>query len=280
MNLGWIGAGSLGKAMLKRILEEGWKPLAWNRTPEKLKDLDVEKASSPEEVLRKNEVVALCLHDSSAVKEVLERLLEEGLKDKILVDFTTNHFEAVLEFHEGVSRAGGSYLESPVLGSVMPASRGELTILVSGEEAPFLKVQPLLKCLGKKIFFFSEPGKASRFKLVNNLVLGGFLAILSEAIALAEELGFDRSEALEVLENGAGRSLVLSAKKAKFLDEDFSPHFSVKNMLKDLDYLSEMARKVEKPLPIISEVRELYRSALRRDPEKDFLLVWQVLREL
>ncbi|MDQ7039192.1 MAG: NAD-binding protein, partial [Aquificota bacterium] len=62
--------------------------------------------------------------------------------------------------------------------------------------------------------------------------------------------------------------------------EDFSPHFSVKNMLKDLDYLSEMARKAEKPLPIISEIRELYRSAFRRDPEKDFLLVWKVLREL
>ncbi|OAQ21842.1 2-hydroxy-3-oxopropionate reductase [Thermosulfurimonas dismutans] len=280
MKLGWIGAGSLGKAMLERLLGEGWKPLVWNRTPEKLKDLKVEKASCPEEVLRESEVVALCLHDSSAVREVLERLVGKGLHGKILVDFTTNHFEEVVSFHEMVSHAEGSYLESPVLGSVIPASRGELTILVSGEEGPFRRVQPLLECLGRKIFFFSEPGKASRFKLVNNLVLGGFLAVLSEAVALAEELGFDRSETLEVLENGAGRSLVLSAKKAKFLNEDFSPHFSVKNMLKDLDYLSEMARKAGKPLPIISEIRELYRSAFRRDPEKDFLLVWKVLREL
>ncbi len=270
----------MGKAMVERLLVKGWKPLVWNRTPEKLKDLKVEKASSPEDVLRESEVVALCLHDSPAVKEILERLAEEGLQGKILVDFTTNHFEAVLDFHERVSRAGGSYLESPVLGSVIPASRGELTILVSGEEESFLRVQPLLECLGRKIFFFTEPGKASRLKLVNNLVLGGFLAVLSEAVALAEELGFDRSETLDVLENGAGRSLVLSAKKAKFLNEDFSPHFSVKNMLKDLDYLSEMARKAGKPLPIISEIRELYRSAFRRDPEKDFLLVWKVLREL
>ncbi len=280
MKWGWIGAGALGRAMLGRLLSEGWQPLVWNRTPEKLKDLPVKKASSPEEVCRESEVVALCLHDSRAVKEILERLSGERLQGKILVDFTTNHFEAVLDFHEKVSRAGGSYLESPVLGSVIPASRGELTILVSGEEESFRKVEPLLSLLGRKIFFFSEPGKASRLKLINNLVLGGFLAVLAEAVALAEEAGLSRKETLEVLENGAGKSLVLAAKKEKLLKEDFSPHFSVKNMLKDLDYLSDLARRSVKALPVGAAVRELYRSAFRKAAEEDFLAIWKVLREL
>ncbi|QJA06406.1 NAD(P)-dependent oxidoreductase [Thermosulfurimonas marina] len=280
MKLGWIGAGSLGKAMLGRLISQGWRPLTWNRTPGKLEGLEVERASSPEEVLQESEVLALCLHDSLAVKEILSRLSREGFQGKIVVDFTTNHFEKVREFHELVARGGGSYLESPVLGSVVPASRGELTILVSGQKEAWEKVKPLLELLGRRIFFFEEPGKASRLKLVNNQVLGGFLAVLSEAVALAEEAGLERAEVLEVLESGAGRSLVLAAKKAKFLKEDFSPHFSVKNMLKDLDYLSEMARKIRKGLPVTAEVRELYRSALRRDPEKDFLLVWEVLRDL
>ncbi len=280
MKLGWIGVGSLGRAMLGRLLEEGWKPLVWNRSPEKLEGLAVKKGASPEEVLRESEVVALCLHDSRAVEEVLGKFPEEALRGKILVDFTTNHFEAVLAFHERVARAGGSYLESPVLGSVIPASRGELTILVSGREDSFARVKSLLETLGRRIFFLGEPGRASRLKLINNLVLGGFLAVLSEAVALAEEAGFDRAEVLEVLESGAGKSLVLSAKKAKFLNEDLAPHFSVKNMLKDLDYLADLARRVQKPLPVTAEVRELYRSALRRAPEKDFLFIWQLLREL
>lgn len=280
MKLGWIGAGSLGKAMLGRLIEKGWKPIVWNRTLSKLEDLNVEKALSPEEVLQKSEVIGICLHDSQAVREILEKLLEAELSGKIIVDFTTNHFEKVLDFHEMVSRKGGYYLESPVLGSVIPASKGELTILVSGKEEIFLKVKPLLDCLSKRIFFFETPGKASKFKLINNMVLGGFLAVLSEAVAFAESIGFERKEILEVLESGAGQSLVLSAKKNKFLQDDLSPHFSVKNMLKDLDYLSEMARREGKSIPLTAEVRELYRSAFKRDPEKDFLLIWKVLKDL
>ncbi len=280
MKLGWIGVGSLGRAMLGRLLEKGWKPVVWNRTLEKLEGLPVERRRSPEEVLRESEVLALCLHDSQAVEEVLGRFSKSDLRGKILVDFTTNHFEAAISFHEKVSQAGGSYMESPVLGSVIPASRGELTILVSGKRDSFERVKPLLETLGQKVFFLEEPGRASRLKLINNLVLGGFLAVLSEAVALAEHLGFKRKEVLEVLESGAGKSLVLSAKKAKFLNEDFSPHFSVKNMLKDLDYLAELSRKAQKALPVTAEVRELYRAALRKAPEADFLFVWKVLREL
>lgn len=280
MRVGWIGAGSLGKAMLRRLMEKGWDPVVWNRTLNKVEDLDVKKAQTPEEVLQKSEIIGLCLHDSQAVKEVLERFLDKEIHEKIIVDFTTNHFEKVLYFHETVSQKGGYYLESPVLGSVIPASRGELTILVSGKEETFLKVKPLLECLGKKIFFLETPGKASKFKLINNMVLGGFLAVLSEAVALAESMGFERKEILEVLESGAGQSLVLSAKKNKFLQEDFSPHFSVKNMLKDLDYASEMAIKEGKAIPLAAEVREFYRSALKRDPEKDFLLIWKVFKDI
>jgi len=280
VKLGWIGVGSLGRAMLIRLLEKGWKPVVWNRTPKKVEDLNVEKASTLEEVLEKSEIIGMCLHDSQAVKEVLERFLERGVSEKIIVDFTTNHFERVLYFHEMVSRRGGHYLETPVLGSVIPASKGELTILVSGKEDIFLKVKPLLECLSRKIFFFETPGKASQVKLINNMVLGGFLAVLSEAIALSEVMGFERKEILEVLEFGAGQSLVLSAKKNKFLQEDFSPHFSVKNMVKDLDYLSEMAQKERKSIPLTAEIRELYRIALKKDPEKDFLFIWEVFRNL
>jgi len=280
MMLGWIGVGALGRAMVERLLSRGWSLRVWNRSPEKLADLPVEKVGSPEELLGESEVVALCLHDSGAVEEVLGRLGESGLEGKVLVDFTTNHFRAVVGFHEKVRRLGGSYLESPVLGSVIPASRGELTVLVSGERGVFERVRDLLETVGRRVFFMGGPGRATRFKLINNLVLGGFMAVLGEAVALGEALGFERNELLEVLENGAGRSLVLSAKRAKMLAEDFSPHFSVKNMVKDLDYLADLAREARKPLPVISGVRELYRSALRRDPEKDFLLVWQVLREL
>ena len=63
-------------------------------------------------------------------------------------------------------------------------------------------------------------------KLVNNLVLGSFMATLAEALALGEDIGIDKKQVLEILSVGGGNSLVLNAKKNKLLDEDFSTHFS------------------------------------------------------
>ena len=50
------------------------------------------------------------------------------------MDLTTNHSREVSLFHERCKKAGAIYLEAPVLGSVVPASQGALTILISGDE--------------------------------------------------------------------------------------------------------------------------------------------------
>lgn len=66
----------------------------------------------------------------------------------------------------------------------------------------------------------------------------------------------------------------------KILSKDFSPHFSVKNMLKDLDYAYDLAKDSSKALPVTAEVRELFRSACSKEPEKDFAYILEVLRKL
>jgi 3-hydroxyisobutyrate dehydrogenase len=184
------------------------------------------------------------LFDSAAVSDVLlakHGILSGPCNGKTIIDMTTNHVERVKEFHSMVGAAGGTYLEAPVLGSVIPASQGALTILVSGPEPTFRDALPLLQTVGKTIHHFAEPGKATVLKLINNMVLGSFMATLAESVALAERAGIPRAQILEVLAAGAGNSAILTGKRDKLAGLDFSPHFSVSAIVKDLRYLSEFA---------------------------------------
>jgi len=277
--IGWIGLGHIGRVMAERLSEE-FELIVWNRTREKADDFK-NVAETPQEVASKVDVIFLSLYDSEAVQEVAEKLLKADLRGKVIVDTTTNHFEKVLKFHELFRKAGAHYLESPVIGSVIPARNGQLTILVSGEREAYEMALPYLQRLGRKIFYFEEPGKATKLKLINNFVLGAFMAALSEAIALGEKAGIAKEELIEVLENGAGNSVVLKAKKEKLLREDFSTHFSVKNLVKDLTYAYELAKSVRRPTFLNTQVKELYRLAFSKGlEENDISIIYQLLKEL
>jgi 3-hydroxyisobutyrate dehydrogenase len=284
MKIGFIGLGNLGKAMAARLIAEGNDLIVWNRTMQKADGLAAERADSPATVATKADVIVLNLFDSAAVSAVIsgdKGLMAGACKGKVIIDTTTNHFEAVPLFYEILTAAGADYLEAPVLGSVIPASKGTLTIVVSGRRSAFDRVRPVLDQLGKQIFFLERPTLATRMKLINNAVLGSFMATIAEAVVYGEAAGIDRAQVLEILGAGAGNSGVLNAKKQKLIDGDFAPHFSVAAIYKDLQYLQDLAEEIRKPLFMGGLARELFGIARSRGvAEKDFSVIFDVLRGL
>lgn len=159
MQLGFIGLGHLGRAIAGRLLDCGHTLTVWNRSAEKAATREAAVAPSPREVARHADIICLCLFDSAAVRSVLTRedgLLSADLKGKVLADHTTNHFRDVTEFHELCEQAGAVYLEAPVLGSVVPASQGALTVLVSGSEDGYRKAEPVLARIGKQFWLIAH----------------------------------------------------------------------------------------------------------------------------
>jgi len=246
--------------MARRLMAEGVELRVWNRTRDKALDLGVEVAESPADIASKDDVIFVNLFDSAAVREVMEGgggLLSADLRGKVIVDTTTNHFASAAEFHRQFAARGAGYLEAPVAGSVVPALKGALTVMVSGGRAAYERALPYLEKVGKSVFYLETPGLATKMKLINNLVLGALMASLAEALCFAEEAGVPRDRALEVLSAGAGNSAVLSAKKEKLLNEDFSTHFSSALMHKDLHLMHELARELRRPL-FAGAVKEVF----------------------
>ncbi len=283
MKTGFIGMGHLGKAMAKRLISEGVDLIVWNRTKEKAADLGVEIADTPASLVSKSEMVFLNLFDSDAVMSVLtgkSGLLDGDCRGKIVIDTTTNHFENVIHFHRMLKDSGGHYLESPVLGSVVPASQGNLTVLVSGEKNIYERAKPYLDKIGKNIFFLEKPALAIKMKLINNLLLAILMSALSEAVAMGEKAGIDKATTIDILSAGAGNSAVLNAKKEKLIKEDFSTQFSSALMYKDLHYLQDLAGTMKVPLFSASLAKELFGMTFAKGiADLDMSAVYRIMKE-
>lgn len=284
MKAGFIGLGNLGRAMAKRLISQDVELVVWNRTREKAEELGVEVADSPASLLSEVDFVFLCLFDSNAVRSVAtgrDGLLSGECEGKVIIDTTTNHFEAVADFHRMFREKGAHYLEAPVLGSVVPASRGRLTVLVSGDRQAYERALPYIDKIGEHIFYLGRPTLATRMKLINNLVLGSFMAAIAEAVVLGECAGLSREKVLEILASGAGNSMVLNAKREKLQNEDFSTHFSSALIYKDLHYLQDLARVLKRPLFMGSTAKELFALTFPKNLDAlDFSVVYRVLKEL
>lgn len=284
LTAGFCGLGALGSAIAGRLSETGVELVVWNRNREKSDALSgtlgTPVANSPADLVSRVEVVFLCLTDSDAVELVLrgqDGLLAGDCQGKLIVDLTTNHHVPVVLFHELARAKGASYLEAPVLGSVVPASRGLLTVLASGDADDYERARPWLEKIGANLFHVGAPGQATRLKLVNNLCLGSFMATLAEALATAEAAGIDREQVLDVLAAGAGKSLVLDAKRQKLLDEDFTNHFSTAMIHKDLHCLQDLARELKRPLYTASVTKELFARAIQSGyGDDDFSGVYRI----
>jgi 3-hydroxyisobutyrate dehydrogenase len=274
MSIGFIGLGNLGRAIAQRLIDCGHDLVVYNRSAGKADGLKAKAAGSVEEVEQLCETIVICLFDSNAVDAVLRKLLSGVNRTRLIIDLTTNHHKRVLEFHELCLAGGCDYVEAPVLGSVIPASRGELTVLASGKEEAFMRAKSLLENLAKTIHHLPAPGLATKMKLINNLLLGSFMAAIAEAITLGESADIAREQVINILSAGAGNSGVFYAKKEKLLANDFSPQFSAALIYKDLGYLLELADDLRANAEIAHATRELYARTLSDDPHaRDFSVI-------
>lgn len=282
MKIGFIGLGTLGREIAKRLISQGVELIIWNRSKEKAKQLELELVETPKDLISMVDKVFIIVSDSEASKKVIfgkDGLVEGDIQGKTIIDLTTNHYRYVVEAEKELKQKGAYYLEAPLLGSVIPAQRGELTVLVGGDRNKFEETKGIFEKFCRNMIYLGEVGKATKLKLINNMVLGGYMAVLAEAMAIGEKAGLEKELLLEVLSNGAGRSYVLEVKKQKLLEEKFEPHFSVELMYKDLHYAQDLFKDFKAFSMVLQNVKEVYGFARSKDlGHLDFSVVYKIFK--
>jgi 3-hydroxyisobutyrate dehydrogenase len=266
MKLGFIGIGLMGRPMTLRLLAAGHEVAVWNRSRDKLGTV-VEKgaraAASPAEVARAAEIVMMCVTDQHAAHEVLfgrGGVIDAAEAGKLVVDFSSIAPESAREFAARLEHKGMGLIDAPVSGGVAGAEKGSLAIMAGGKPEHIERVRPLVMHLAQRFTRMGDSGAGQATKLCNQVIVGSLIAVIAEAIRLAEAAGVDATKLPEALKGGFADSLPLQIFGSRMASRTFEPSLgSSAIMLKDLENAATVARGSKVPLPMATSAIQLYR---------------------
>jgi 3-hydroxyisobutyrate dehydrogenase-like beta-hydroxyacid dehydrogenase len=179
-----------------------------------------------------------------------------------VIDFSTLEPGLIRRLGEAVVARGGAFLESPMTGSKMGAQAGTLLLMCGGDRALFDALQPtVLAAVAAKAIHVGALGQATQVKLVGNVILAHMLEGLSEGAALVARAGIPLAKLLEVVQSSGYASPYWDFKGKAIAERDFSTHFSVDLMHKDLTLALATAHAQRVPMPGTAAIREVYQMA-------------------
>jgi 3-hydroxyisobutyrate dehydrogenase-like beta-hydroxyacid dehydrogenase len=239
-----LGTGAMGSRMARRLLDAGHRIAVWNRTPDRMEQLlqvGAMPAATPAEAARSCEVVITMLTDDAALRDVTEGpdgVAATATDRTTLIQMSTVGPASVARLASKLPPET-HLLDAPVLGSLTEVEAGSLRIFVGGADDDVARWTPLLSSLGQPMHV-GPIGSGAAAKLVANSTLVGVIAVLGEALALAEGVGLPRGVALDVLATTALASQV-ERRRASIESGEYPPRFSLALAAKDAQLIADAA---------------------------------------
>ena len=217
MRIGFIGLGSQGGPMARRIIESGHPMTLWARRPQALEafsDTEAKLAGSPAELAAASDLVCLCVVGDADVVEVVEG--EQGVlaglrPGSVIAVHSTVHPNTCRELAKKAGAQGVSVIDAPVSGGGQAAAKGRLLVMVGGDAAVVERCRPIFETFADPVVHLGELGSGQTTKLLNNLLFTANLATAATALSLASELGVSPERLTEVVSRSSGNSFALNA---------------------------------------------------------------------
>ena len=286
-DLGYVGLGTMGGRMAKRLIDAGHSLVGYNRTRSKAEWLikaGMAWADSPREVAERSDIVLSMVTNTAAVISITDGPdgIIAGLgPGKIYIDMSTASPSKSRALAQLVHARGAAMLDAPVSGSVSTLEEGKLSIMVGGDRATYEKALPVLLDIGPKVTHVGANGLAVAMKIASNLSLAVQMLAFSEGVLLAEKSGIRRETAVEVLLNSVAGSPMLKYRGPFVLGMPEEAWFNVNMMQKDMLLALEMGRELRVPLPTTAVTNEFLTAARGMGLDReDFAILFRVLAEM
>jgi 3-hydroxyisobutyrate dehydrogenase-like beta-hydroxyacid dehydrogenase len=268
--VGFIGLGAMGLPMASNLVRAGLNVVAYDLNTaalDKLVELGASVGKNPRDVGERSDVVITMLPKAQHVFSVIDG--DEGLyaglsAGKIHVDMSTIEPSASQSIGAKAAGAGIRMIDSPVGKSTAAAADGTLTIMAGGDRDTFEAVLPLLQIMGEDIHHCgTQIGVGAAVKVVNNLVSGGILVVLAEALGLGAKAGVSAETMVKVLSGTGAANWQLSNTLArKALKGDYEPGFTIALIHKDCGLGEIMSRDLGVEMPVSRLVQKSYGDAV------------------
>jgi len=278
----------MGNPMARHLLEAGHEVALWTHSSAKARELAAKgkgtACATPKEVAQRSDFICYCVGDNAMARAITigKDGLIEGLRgNSVTADCSTISPTESIEIAAMFAAKSAHFLDAPITGSKAGAEGGTLTFMVGGDRDAFDRFKPYFEAMGKRMFYCGAAGQGLQAKLALNLVSANLLQTFSEGLVLAVKNGIAPELMLEILDNTAGKSALLSAKAPSILKRDFSTKFSVKWMHKDVGLALESAKALDLPLPLTAITEQMLRATIAKGyGEDDFCSVIRILEDL
>jgi 3-hydroxyisobutyrate dehydrogenase len=217
MRVGFIGLGSQGGPMARRIIEGGFATTLWARRPASLEpfaDTAAHIAATPAELAAASDLVCLCVVGEADIEEITngEHGLLAGLKpDSVIAVHSTVHPNTCRALAKKAGSKGISVIDAPVSGGGPAAAEGHLMVMVGGAADVVERCRPVFETYGDPVVHLGELGTGQTTKLLNNLLFTANLGTAATALELAQSLGVAPERLVEVVSRSSGNSFALNA---------------------------------------------------------------------
>jgi 2-hydroxy-3-oxopropionate reductase len=263
--IGFIGLGLMGKPMAKNLLKAGYPLVVNSRSQgpvDELVALGATRGATPADVAKRSTRIITMVPDSPDVELVLAgangafSTMQPGT---IVIDMSSIEPGVARRLAARAKELGGSMLDAPVSGGEIGAIDGTLSVMVGGDRATFDTARPILDVMGnpEKVVYIGEAGAGQLCKLCNQMVIGGTLAVVAEAIALARKAGVDPQRVREALMGGFAASRVLEVHGDRAIKGTFKPGFKTHLYAKDMRNVVSTLAALDVPGPVTAIVQQL-----------------------
>ena len=280
--VGFIGLGTMGAGMARRLVDAGHEVVVWNRSrasAEPLAAAGARIADTAEEALQAGVAFSMLADDGAALSVFTEDVLRStfGTTHVNMATVSLGTARTLDAIHRS---AGVGYVAAPVLGRPHLAASGQLNVVAAGPAADIERARPFLDVLGKRVWSVGEePASANLVKIAVNYNLIHTLQALAESVTMVERGNVSGETFIEILTDAAYTGSAYGGYGPMIATRTYEPvGFSVALGLKDLGLAEQAAADTGTALPTSPALRSLFESAM--DDDRLSTLDWSAVAEI
>ena len=264
MRVGIVGVGIMGGSMATNLARAGHDVVGYDVDSSKtaaLADDVLVAVPSPTEVATRSEVVIFSLPSTTALTEVTEEIADSGISDLIVMETGTLPLATKFAARDRLREVEIELLDTPLSGTGLQARDATLVVYASGSEDGYRRCIPVFEAIGRSSHYLGEFGNGSRMKFIANLLVAVHNLATAEAHVLGIASGIDPAVVQEAIEDGVGSSKIFEIRGPMMVADDYPPAARLDIILKDATLITEYARSLGAPTPLLDLALGVYQDA-------------------
>ena len=261
MKYGYIGLGNLGGHIAMSLVKKGFDVTVYDLDP-KLAERHVaagaKRVDTIAELAKQVDAIFTCLPSPVVCEKVLDQFIAAAKPGTTWIENSTLGRDEILRLAAKAEAAGLQVLEAPVTGGVHLAARGEITVLIGGDQALSHRYADAMGAIGNRIFYMGPIGSAAVIKVITNMLAFIHLVADAEALMLAKRGGLDLAQSWRAITASSGTSFVHETEGQLILNGSYDIAFTMDLALKDLGFAMKFAEDFGVPLDLAKLTYETF----------------------